>query len=58
MATPIVSGVAALILEKYNKNMSVLNLLDEILTSCKDLGLDKERQGKGLVQIPTALYAP
>ena len=58
MATPIVSGVAALILEKYNKNMSVLNLLDEILTSCKDLGLDKERQGKGLVQIPTTLYEP
>lgn len=58
MATPIVSGVAALILEKYNKNISVLNLLDEILTNCQDLGLDKERQGKGLVQIPTTLYEP
>ncbi|MBD2144772.1 S8/S53 family peptidase [Sphaerospermopsis sp. FACHB-1194] len=58
MATPIVSGVAALVLEKYNKNISVLNLLDEILTNCKDLGLDKERQGKGLVQVPKALYEP
>ena len=58
MATPIVSGVAALVLEKYNKNISVLNLLDEILTNCKDLGLDEERQGKGLVQVPKALYEP
>ncbi|MFM7364123.1 MAG: S8 family peptidase [Cuspidothrix sp.] len=57
MATPIVSGVAALILERYNKNMSVLNLLDAILTTCKDLGLDSKRQGNGLVQIPTTLYS-
>ena len=55
MATPIVSGIAALILEKYNKNLSVLNLLDEILITCKDLGVDKERQGQGLVQITAAL---
>lgn len=58
MATPIVSGVAALILEKYNKNISVLDLLDEILTNCQDLGLDEKRQGKGLVQVPKALYEP
>lgn len=55
MATPIVSGVAALILEKYNKQISVLDLVDGLLTSCKDLGHDKERQGKGLIQVTAAL---
>lgn len=55
MATPIVAGVAALILEKY-QNISYLDLLDALLSTCKNLGVDKERQGKGLVQIPTALY--
>ncbi|MBD2411997.1 hypothetical protein FACHB389_14140 [Nostoc calcicola FACHB-389] len=55
MATPIVSGVAALILEKYNKNISVLNLIEALLTSCKDLGVDKERQGRGLIQVTAAL---
>ncbi|MFN7852252.1 MAG: S8 family serine peptidase, partial [Dolichospermum sp.] len=58
MATPIVSGVAALILERYNKSMSVLDLLNEILTSCQDLGANQQRQGQGLVQIPTTLYEP
>ncbi|MEA5579637.1 S8 family peptidase [Anabaena sp. UHCC 0451] len=57
MATPIVSGVAALILEKYQK-ITYLDLVNELLSTCKDLGLDKERQGKGLVQVPKALYEP
>jgi subtilisin family serine protease len=57
MATPIVSGVAALILEKY-QTITYLDLFDALLSTCQDLGLDKERQGKGLVQIPTALYEP
>ncbi len=48
MATPIVSGVAALILEKY-QTITYLDLFDALLSTCKDLGLDKERQGKGLV---------
>ena len=55
MATPIVSGVAALILEKY-QTITYLDLFDALLSTCQDLGLDKERQGKGLVQIPTTLY--
>ncbi|MEH2118175.1 S8 family peptidase [Nostoc sp.] len=55
MATPIVSGVAALILEKYGKQIPVLDLIDGLLTSCQDLGHDKERQGKGLIQVTAAL---
>lgn len=55
MAAPIVSGVAALILERY-PTMTYLDLFNELLSNCQDLGLDKERQGKGLVQIPTTLY--
>ncbi|MHC5774360.1 S8 family peptidase [Nostoc sp.] len=55
MATPIVSGIAALILEKYSKQIPVLDLIDGLLTSCKDLGHDKERQGKGLIQVTAAL---
>lgn len=55
MATPIVSGVAALILEKYSKQIPVLDLIDGLLTSCQDLGHDKERQGKGLIQVTAAL---
>lgn len=55
MATPIVSGVAALILERY-PTMTYLDLFDALRSNCQNLGLDKERQGQGLVQIPTALY--
>lgn len=55
MAAPIVSGVAALILERY-PTMTYLDLFNELLSNCQNLGLDKERQGKGLVQIPTTLY--
>ncbi len=50
MATPIVSGIAALYLEKY-PDISVLQLKDELERSCKDLGELRERQGKGLIQI-------
>ena len=57
MATPIVSGVAALILEKY-QTITYLDLFDALLSNCQDIGVDKERQGKGLVQIPTTLYEP
>ncbi|MFN9558848.1 MAG: S8 family peptidase, partial [Dolichospermum sp.] len=55
MATPIVSGVAALILERY-PTMTYLDLFDALRSNCQDLGLDNQRQGQGLVQIPTALY--
>lgn len=49
MATPIVSGLAALVLEKY-PTISVPDLIDTLLTTCKDLKLLPERQGHGLVQ--------
>ena len=50
MATPIVSGVAALILEKF-PDISVPNLIEALLTSCIDLGFPKDRQGQGLIQV-------
>ena len=55
MATPIVSGVAALILEKYASQITVGRLIDALLSTCKDLGQDANRQGKGLVQVKAAL---
>jgi subtilisin family serine protease len=55
MATPIVSGVAALLLEKYQR-ISIPELEDAILYTCSDLGLPVERQGRGLVQIKAVDY--
>lgn len=55
MATPIVSGIAALILEKYNKQITVAQLFDVLLSSCQNLGHDRNRQGKGLIQVTAAL---
>jgi subtilisin family serine protease len=54
MATPIVAGVAALILEK-RPLITVPDLMEELLTTCKDLGLPADRQGKGLVQMTAAI---
>ena len=55
MATPVVSGVAALILEKH-PDITVGQLQDALLTTCKFLkGVDAQRQGKGLVQVTAAL---
>lgn len=50
MAAPIVSGIAALILEKY-KDITVLQLKEELCAVCLDLGLPPERQGRGLIQV-------
>ena len=50
MATPIVSGVAALLLEKY-PDLTVLDLREELLNRCKALQQPKERQGLGLIQV-------
>ena len=51
MATPIVSGVAALILEKY-PDIQVEDLREEILYNCQDLGRHRaHRFGAGLVQV-------
>ena len=49
MATPIVSGIAALILEK-NPYINLNDLREELIDSCKDLGFSKDRQGFGLIQ--------
>lgn len=54
MATPIVSGVAALILEAF-PSITLLELQEELLTSCKDLGFRPERQGSGLIQVDKAI---
>ncbi|MGB0384423.1 MAG: S8 family peptidase [Ardenticatenaceae bacterium] len=54
MATPIVSGVAALILEKY-PDITVTNLVEKLLDTCQDLGQPAERQGQGLIQVKAAL---
>jgi subtilisin family serine protease len=50
MAAPIVSGIAALVLEKYPR-LTVAELRDILLGSCLDLGVARDRQGRGLVQI-------
>jgi len=54
MATPIVSGLAALILEKH-PTMTVPDLQDTLLITCQDLGFDANRQGAGLVQVKAAV---
>lgn len=54
IATSIVSGIAALIIEKY-PDITVPELREELFSSCKDLGELKERQGQGLVQVTAAL---
>jgi subtilisin family serine protease len=54
MAAPIVSGVAALILEK-SPDITVDDLVEEILSTCEDLGQSPERQGEGLVRVSSVL---
>jgi len=53
MATPVVSGIAALLLEAH-PDVTVTDLYEELLLSCTDLGLPVERQGEGLVQVKLA----
>jgi len=43
MQTLIFSSIAALILEKYSKQIPTLDLIDALLTSCKYFRHDKER---------------
>ncbi len=49
MATPIVSGLAALLIERY-PNLTVSDLQEALIQSCESLALPSERQGNGLVQ--------
>jgi subtilisin family serine protease len=53
MATPIVAGIAALLLEKH-PDVTVTDLREEVLMSCMDLGLEIDRQGEGLIQVKLA----
>lgn len=48
MAAPIVSGVAALILERYPL-IQPADLIEELLAKCENLGEDAIRQGRGMV---------
>ncbi|NJP04471.1 MAG: S8 family serine peptidase [Chloroflexaceae bacterium] len=50
MATGIVSGVAALMLERY-PDITVIELDDALLSSTRDLHQPADRQGHGLIQI-------
>jgi subtilisin family serine protease len=50
MATPIVSGVAAIILEE-DPNISVDDLREALLEKCQSLLQPVERQGKGIIQV-------
>jgi subtilisin family serine protease len=51
MATPLVSGLAALVLEKFPQ-IRVPDLTELLLASCRDLGFPVDRQGQGLIQMP------
>jgi subtilisin family serine protease len=55
MATPIVSGIAALILEKYASTMRVSDMFEALFESCFDLGVAAERQGYGLLKLPSTV---
>jgi subtilisin family serine protease len=54
MAAAIVSGVAALILEKYPA-ISLLDLRDQLMQTCEPLLQDITRRGSGLVQVRAAI---
>lgn len=54
MATPILTGIACLMLERF-PDISLADLENELLSNCEDLNLDAKRQGRGLVQLPVSL---
>ena len=56
MAAPIVTGIAALLIEKH-PDISAKDLHDEIRSACVSLNLDVERQGAGVVRVPATLLA-
>lgn len=56
MATPIVAGIAALIIGRF-PDITVRQLRDEILTACISLNLDVGRQGAGAARLPPSLLA-
>ena len=54
MAAPIVTGIAALLIEKH-PDITVRQLREEILSACVGLDLDVARQGAGVVRLPRSL---
>jgi subtilisin family serine protease len=54
MATPLVSGVAALLCERYPR-ATPHDIMDAILSTCSKLDCDRERQGHGMVDAEKAL---
>jgi hypothetical protein len=50
MAAPIVAGLAALILQRY-PDMTVLDLIEEVISRCKPIETGGIRQGYGLVRV-------
>lgn len=54
MAAPLVSGTAALILERY-PTISVLEMKEKLLATCLPLGVNPVRQGNGLLQVSAAV---
>jgi subtilisin family serine protease len=53
-ATPIVSAIACLVLERY-PHIEVPALIDEILHSCQNIGEAADRQGRGVIQVTPAV---
>ena len=51
IATPMVTGIMAALMESYNK----ADILAALMNSSKDLGYDEHEQGAGLVNAETAL---
>ncbi|MFN0165495.1 MAG: S8 family peptidase [Bryobacteraceae bacterium] len=54
MATPIVSGIAALIIERH-PDIEVADLVELLMSTCRDLGQPPDRQGRGLAQVQAAV---
>ena len=54
MATPIVSGCIALLLEKY-PSMTNKDVKLRLRSCCNDLGLPKNQQGWGMVNLARLL---
>lgn len=55
MATPLVSGSAALLIGK-NKNLSQKYIKDKLLSSCIEINDEKEKQGAGILNLEKLFY--
>lgn len=54
MSTPIVSGAIALLLEKY-PDMTNRDVKLRLMETCRDMGLPKNQQGWGLLDVERLL---